>query len=165
MSAYRYRTSREEDDAVVADPGAGPRQKVAARLLRIEKSILSGMLSVHTSLPSQHTSLPSQHRAYCQVCCLCTRNVSPSAPLWMIRHVTCIHHCLLIHVSTRVHVNEVCICFIACMCKVVSAAAKHVQSACIRGCCLRLKMVARVCAASSVLHSVAGQHQVLVSCS
>ena len=39
---YRYKTSREEDDAVVADPRAGPREKVAARLLRIEKSILSG---------------------------------------------------------------------------------------------------------------------------
>ena len=38
----RYKTSREEDDAVVADPRAGPREKVAARLLRIEKSILSG---------------------------------------------------------------------------------------------------------------------------
>ena len=38
----RYKTSQEEDDAVVADPAAGPREKVAARLLRIEKSILSG---------------------------------------------------------------------------------------------------------------------------
>jgi hypothetical protein len=38
----RYRTSQEEDDAVVVDPRAGPREKVAARLLRIEKSILSG---------------------------------------------------------------------------------------------------------------------------
>ena len=44
MYACRYTTSKEEDDAVVADPSAGPRQKVAARLLRIEKSILSGML-------------------------------------------------------------------------------------------------------------------------
>ena len=36
----------EEDDAVVADPAAGPRQKVAARLLRIEKSILSGAVPI-----------------------------------------------------------------------------------------------------------------------
>ena len=45
MFACRYKTSIEEDDGVVADPSAGPRQKVAARLLRIEKSILSGALS------------------------------------------------------------------------------------------------------------------------
>ncbi|DBB15649.1 TPA: hypothetical protein ACH3X3_003860 [Trebouxia sp. C0006] len=38
----RYRTSQEENDAMVVDPRAGPREKVAARLLRIEKSILSG---------------------------------------------------------------------------------------------------------------------------
>lgn len=38
----RYKTSVEEDDAIIEDPHAGPRQKVAARLLRIEKSILKG---------------------------------------------------------------------------------------------------------------------------
>ena len=38
----RYRTSSEQDEAVIADPAAGPREKVAARLLKLEKSILSG---------------------------------------------------------------------------------------------------------------------------
>lgn len=38
----RYRTTKEEDDAVVADPTSAPRERVAARLLRIEKSILTG---------------------------------------------------------------------------------------------------------------------------
>lgn len=38
----RYKTTQEEDGAVIDDPAAGPRQKVAARLLRIEKSILGG---------------------------------------------------------------------------------------------------------------------------
>lgn len=42
LASFRYRTTKEEDDAVVADPTAGPREKVAARLLRIEKSILTG---------------------------------------------------------------------------------------------------------------------------
>ena len=59
MFAGRYKTSREEDDAVVADPSAGPRQKVAARLLRIEKSILSGTLSVLYHLPSQQNACPT----------------------------------------------------------------------------------------------------------
>ena len=35
-----YGTSIEEDDAIVASEAAGPREKVAARLLRIEKRIL-----------------------------------------------------------------------------------------------------------------------------
>ena len=39
----RYRTTAEEDDATIASSSAGPRQKVAARLLRIEKEILNGM--------------------------------------------------------------------------------------------------------------------------
>lgn len=39
----RYRTTGEEDDATIASSTAGPRQKVAARLLRIEKEILNGM--------------------------------------------------------------------------------------------------------------------------
>ena len=39
----RYRTSIEEDEAIVASSSAGPRQKVAARLVRIEKTILSGV--------------------------------------------------------------------------------------------------------------------------
>jgi len=34
----------EEDVAVIEDPKAGPREKVAARLLRIEKFILQGQL-------------------------------------------------------------------------------------------------------------------------
>lgn len=47
----RYKTSKQEDDAVVVDPRAGPREKVAARLLRIEKSILSGALDKVAHLP------------------------------------------------------------------------------------------------------------------
>ena len=42
----RYRTTKEEDDAVVADPTSAPRERVAARLLRIEKSILTGTASI-----------------------------------------------------------------------------------------------------------------------
>ena len=38
----RYKTSVEEDAATIDDPKATPRQKVAARLLRIEKTILGG---------------------------------------------------------------------------------------------------------------------------
>ena len=41
----RYCTSIAEDNAVVNDPDAGPREKVAARLLRIEKTILNGELT------------------------------------------------------------------------------------------------------------------------
>jgi len=44
LGMRRYKTSIEEDIAVIADPTAGPREKVAARLLRIEKSILQGQL-------------------------------------------------------------------------------------------------------------------------
>lgn len=55
----RYQTSREEDDAVVADPSAGPRQKVAARLLRIEKSILSGALEKVARLPGGDDAVSS----------------------------------------------------------------------------------------------------------
>ncbi|CAK0782675.1 hypothetical protein CVIRNUC_005870 [Coccomyxa viridis] len=40
----RYRTTAEEDEATIASSTAGPRQKVAARLLRIEKEILHGVL-------------------------------------------------------------------------------------------------------------------------
>ena len=38
----RYRTTAEEDEAIIASSSAGPRQKVATRLLRIEKAILTG---------------------------------------------------------------------------------------------------------------------------
>ena len=40
-----YRTTIEEDDAIIADPESGPRQTVAARLLRIEKRILQSAMS------------------------------------------------------------------------------------------------------------------------
>lgn len=42
MAWCRYRTSCEEDEAIISSTTAGPRQKVAARLLRIEKAILRG---------------------------------------------------------------------------------------------------------------------------
>ncbi len=42
MAWCRYRTSCEEDEAIISSTTAGPRQKVAARLLRIEKVILRG---------------------------------------------------------------------------------------------------------------------------
>eukprot|EP00891_Asterochloris_glomerata_P000308 jgi/Astpho2/308/fgenesh1_pg.00010_%23_65_t len=47
----RYRTSSEQDEAVIADPAAGPREKVAARLLKLEKSILTGALNKVAELP------------------------------------------------------------------------------------------------------------------
>jgi len=47
----RYKTSMEEDVAVIEDPKAGPREKVAARLLRIEKFILQEALDNLESLP------------------------------------------------------------------------------------------------------------------
>ena len=40
--ASRYRTSIAEDEAIIADETLGPRPRVAARLLRIEKRILEG---------------------------------------------------------------------------------------------------------------------------
>lgn len=40
-----YGTTIEEDDAIVESEGSGPRQKVAARLLRIEKRILGAALA------------------------------------------------------------------------------------------------------------------------
>lgn len=40
-----YGTSIEEDDAIVESEASGPRQKVAARLLRIEKKILGAALA------------------------------------------------------------------------------------------------------------------------
>ena len=42
----RYRTSIAEDEVIIADETLPPRQRVAARLLRIEKGILEG-----TSMP------------------------------------------------------------------------------------------------------------------
>lgn len=36
----RYRTTIEEDEAIIADPAYGPRPTVAARLLKAEKRIL-----------------------------------------------------------------------------------------------------------------------------
>ena len=38
----RYPTSIAEDEAVLAEPGVPPREKVAAQLVRIEKGILHG---------------------------------------------------------------------------------------------------------------------------
>lgn len=52
----RYRTTAEEDDATIASSSAGPRQKVAARLLRIEKEILNG-----TALKPLLAPLPSNN--------------------------------------------------------------------------------------------------------
>ncbi|CAL5228874.1 g12088 [Coccomyxa viridis] len=46
----RYRTTAEEDEATIASTSAGPRQKVAARLLRIEKEILNGAMREVQSL-------------------------------------------------------------------------------------------------------------------
>lgn len=40
-----YGTTIEEDDAIVESEASGPRQKVAARLLRIEKKILGAALA------------------------------------------------------------------------------------------------------------------------
>ncbi|PRW57651.1 3-oxoacyl-[acyl-carrier] synthase chloroplastic isoform A [Chlorella sorokiniana] len=46
-----YRTTIEQDDAIIADPTTGPRQTVAARLLRIEKQILAGAVQAAMALP------------------------------------------------------------------------------------------------------------------
>lgn len=46
-----YRTSVEEDDAIIADPSTAPRQSVAARLLRIEKRILQRAVTQLLRLP------------------------------------------------------------------------------------------------------------------
>ena len=46
-----YRTTIEQDDATIADPSTGPRQTVAARLLRIEKQILAAALQAAMALP------------------------------------------------------------------------------------------------------------------
>ena len=40
-----YKTTVEEDAAIIADPTTGPRQTVASKLLRIEKKILQGALA------------------------------------------------------------------------------------------------------------------------
>ena len=47
----RYRTSDEEDEAVIADAACGPRRQVAARLLRIEKGILRAALAQVLAMP------------------------------------------------------------------------------------------------------------------
>ncbi|KAL4457345.1 hypothetical protein ABPG75_012210 [Micractinium tetrahymenae] len=47
----RYRTSIEEDEAIIADPAFGPRPTVAARLLKAEKRILQGSLAATLALP------------------------------------------------------------------------------------------------------------------
>ena len=47
----RYRTTIEQDEATIADPSTGPRQTVAARLLKIEKGILQGCLAAVMALP------------------------------------------------------------------------------------------------------------------
>ncbi|KAL4419581.1 hypothetical protein ABPG77_004830, partial [Micractinium sp. CCAP 211/92] len=47
----RYRTSIEEDEAIIADPSFGPRPTVAARLLKAEKLILQGSLAAALALP------------------------------------------------------------------------------------------------------------------
>ena len=40
-----YKTTIEEDDCIIADPTSGPRRTVAARLLKIEKTILQNAMS------------------------------------------------------------------------------------------------------------------------
>jgi len=54
----RYRTTEAEDDATIARASASPREKVAARLLRIEKRILRG-----AAAPGQHARLSPWHGA------------------------------------------------------------------------------------------------------
>lgn len=47
-----YKTTIEEDVAIIADPTSGPRRTVAAKLLKIEKTILQGSLKAVLSLPN-----------------------------------------------------------------------------------------------------------------
>jgi len=49
-----YKTSIDEDDAVIADPSSTPRHAVASRLLRIEKTILLGTLNSITQLSKDY---------------------------------------------------------------------------------------------------------------
>ena len=62
----RYRTTAEEDDATIASSTAGPRQKVAARLLRIEKEILHGALTdlFHAACVPCKTGAPAHSVKY-----------------------------------------------------------------------------------------------------
>lgn len=46
-----YRTTIKEDGEIIKDPTTGPRQTVAARLLRIEKGILQGALEQALAQP------------------------------------------------------------------------------------------------------------------
>lgn len=47
----RYRTTIEEDEAIIADPSHGPRPTVAARLLKGEKRILLAAQAAVMELP------------------------------------------------------------------------------------------------------------------
>jgi len=54
-----YKTTIAEDTAIIEDPTTGPRQTVAARLLRIEKGILQGALGEVLKRPgATETSSP-----------------------------------------------------------------------------------------------------------
>ena len=53
--ASRYRTSIAEDEAIIADETLGPRPRVAARLLRIEKRILEGTPMCHDAAHAADT--------------------------------------------------------------------------------------------------------------
>lgn len=51
LRASRYTTTIAEDEAILADPTTGPRQTVAARLLKIEKGILQATQAAVMELP------------------------------------------------------------------------------------------------------------------
>jgi len=54
-----YKTTIEEDDAIIADPTSGPRRTVAAKLLKIEKTILQGSLKAVLALPNAEAAARS----------------------------------------------------------------------------------------------------------
>lgn len=54
----KYRTSISEDEEIIRDPETTPRQKVSARLLKIEKEILqNGLSEIHTKFKSNFEEL------------------------------------------------------------------------------------------------------------
>lgn len=57
IALCRYKTTEEEDAAVIADSSAKPRKRVAARLVRIEKSILKCAL-LHAPCPCSRLVQP-----------------------------------------------------------------------------------------------------------
>ncbi len=85
---FRYPRTIQEDEATIASPTASPREKVAARLVRIEKQILQGAQAFF---------------------------ISPylSPPLALSPGLNCVRVCVCVCVCVCAHV---CVCVPACVC-------------------------------------------------